>query len=68
MSNVKQFPKSKTSPEAVVEFLQEVLSDVETIACVVKLKEDKTLIAASTMSSEQMTWLRFVFDEGFKPS
>lgn len=56
-----------TTPPVFCAKLMEISKDIESIACVVKLKDGKTHIFNTTMSSGDMTWFRWVFDQDFRP-
>lgn len=72
-SNIYQFPgDGKVTPEMVLESLGKVADQVELITCVVKFKEDSeykgaTTLAFNGMDDKDMLWLRYCFQEKFKP-
>lgn len=47
--------------------LMEMSEDIEGIACVVKLKDGKTKVFNTNMTSGDMAWFRWVFDQDFRP-
>lgn len=61
--------KGSSTPEVFCAQLLEMADKVEHIACVVQFKKEysSTEVFSTTMSSDSMTWLRWVFDQDFRP-
>jgi hypothetical protein len=47
--------------------LTEIAENIEHIACVVQYKDQSTEVLSSHMSSGDVAWLRWVFDQDFRP-
>ena len=66
MSKV-QMLNGDTTPPVFCASLTEIADDIENIACVVLLKDGKTHVYHTTMSNGAIAWLRWVFDQDFRP-
>lgn len=59
--------KGDTTPAVFCAKLSEVAEDIESIACVVQYKDGKTSVLSTTMPNGDIAWLRWVFDQEFRP-
>ena len=66
MSKV-QMLKGETTPPVFCAKLTEIADDIDDIACVVLLNDGKTHVYHTTMNNGAITWLRWVFDQDFRP-
>ncbi len=56
-----------SSPQIFCAKLTEIADEIENIACVVAFKDGKSSVFSTSMSSRDITWLRWVFDKDFDP-
>lgn len=65
---IEQLHPGKTTPETFCAMLLQHADEIEDIAAVVHWKEGSTEIYQTTMTNEQVTWMRWVFDQDFRPT
>lgn len=58
--------EGESTPEVFCAKLMELSDEIVNIACVVQFKND-TLVFSNAMSNGNITWLRWVFDQNFRP-
>ena len=59
--------KGDTTPEVFCAKLLEMAGEIENVACVVLLKDSSTAVFSTAMSHGDTAWLRWVFDQDFRP-
>ena len=67
-TKIRQHPASPTSVETFIAMLGELSDDIEHIACVVQYKNGQSEVFNTQMTSGNIAWLRWVFDQDFRPS
>ena len=69
MKNLKieQHPSSDTTPETFCAMLAEQGKQMKHIACVVLWDDDTTEVFNTKMKNSDIAWLRYVFDQDFRP-
>lgn len=60
--------KGDDTPAVFCARLLEAAEDIENIACVVEYKDGKTCVHSTTMNKGSLAWLRWIFDQDFRPA
>ena len=62
-----QMLKGHTTPPVFCAKLMEVSEEIKHIACVVSYENGESHVVSTTMKNEDIAWLRWVFDQDFRP-
>ena len=64
---LEQLHPGKTKPETFCAMLLEQSDEIEDIVAVVHWKSGSTDVFNTTMNHGQIAWMRWVFDQDFRP-
>ena len=62
-----QMLKGDSTPPVFCAKLSEIADDIDDIACVVLLNDGETHVYHTAMKNGAIAWLRWVFDQDFRP-
>ena len=68
MSSKVEMIRGESTPPVFCAKLMEMSDEIENIACVVQYKDGKTHVFSNSMRGGDVAWLRWCFDQEFRPT